>query len=290
MRDYNEFIETKKRFEASTPNVIYPITYQEWLTLPHEFKASALFVTFFEQMLLAAKKFSSPNIVQEDVISALMFKLIQVVDTVQKDAKKYTTAYLYTIAKNALIDYNRVISNKNYWENTQSNIQVNSNDMDDTEYDIFDSLCTPDSEQDPLMLKSIAETGRKLMILLNSNNDTIIKVIEYLLGQKKTLSKNVKRDLPTILSELREFFSEQASYYKDIRLDCDTFEDVINNKELINSCTVVLEDGTEAVWLGDMDVYKNGAIRYKFISEQSIHTIPKSRAITLKVINVEAIE
>lgn len=112
-----EFVKTKKLFEEATPDIKYPLSYAEWIQLPEKYKASALYVTFYQQIITAAGKTHNPNTSETDIISYVNMVLVQKLDDIKNDPKKYTPAFIYTLARNAAVDVTRLKSNFSIFTN-----------------------------------------------------------------------------------------------------------------------------------------------------------------------------
>ena len=133
-----ELYATKQRYQEATPDVVYPITYAEWKKLPEEYKASALFVTFFDAIAKAVNKRSYVSISGSDVISAIMSTLLtRSIKTIENDPKTYTAAYISRITQNAIIDCDKRDPEKQISALSMSNLR---DDMFGEEYDYFDTI------------------------------------------------------------------------------------------------------------------------------------------------------
>ena len=287
---YSEFERTKRIYEAATPDVRYPLTYEEWLELPDELKPSALYVTFYKPIIATVIKMNMWQVSEPDIISKIMLRFMDLTEYIETNPVAYKSTTICQWVKQAIIEENRDGNRTRSKLKPEmiSNIYIE----DDVEIDMFDN--TPsDTENDPLIKKALDETRELLIQLIASKDADLLRAIMLILtdkqqnGKKKKIPVDFRRKYPSVLAELRKMFAKQASYYYDIHLDCDTFQDVINNEDLINSATVLLKDGTEAVYYGEKDIKGNHSIRYTFLTKQGIHYEYFTKAIELKVIDVE---
>ena len=227
---------------------------------------------------------------EPDMISKIMLRFMDLTEYIETNPKAYKSTTICQWVKQAIIEENRDGNRTRSKLKPEmiSNIYIE----DDVEIDMFDN--TPaDTENDPLIKKALDETRELLIQLIASKDSDLLRAIMLILtdkqqnGKKKKIPVDFRRKYPSVLAELRKMFAKQASYYYDIHLDCDTFQDVINNEDLINSATVLLKDGTEAVYYGEKDIKGNHSIRYTFLTKQGIHYEYFTKAIELKVIDVE---
>lgn len=286
---YLEFKKTKKLYEEATPDVNYPVTYAEWLQLPDEHKPSAFFVSFYEPIMCAVRKYDYLEINEPDMISVITTRIFKEMEHIKSDPKKYNSNMAVTMAVSSMVEYDRGYNHRRSSGTLNMSTNIGVNPISDEEYNMYDYTPT-NEEYEPLPNKALQETREMMYEMIASNDKDLLKMIDILIENKR-IPDNFKRKYPAMAAELRKKFAKQASYFHDIHLDCETFEDVINNEDLIRSCTVILEDGTEAVWFaGDKAVYKNGTTRYTLLTKNDVRYIPTSRAIKLKVIDVEAID
>ena len=268
-----ELYATKQRYQEATPDVIYPITYAEWKKLPEDYKASALFVTFFDAIAKAVNKRSYVTISGSDVISAIMSTLLtRVVKTIENNPKTYTAAYMSRITQNAIIDCDKCDPEKKMLAMSMSNIGY---DTSGVEYDFFDTIA------DDYISRTVSH-----VIWENWDNlsNEAQNYITHVLQDRKIPAAD-KKQLNKTLSELRTLLEAPASLI-DIHLDCDTFEDVLSTEDLIEEATVIMPDGTEAYYYGDKKYLKNGSVKYIFIGENSNYCLTEKVSRPLKVVNV----
>ena len=279
-----EFVKTKKLFEGATPNVKYPLSYAEWMQLPDQYKASALYVTFYQQIVTAANWSYNPNISETDTISFINMALMQRLDDIKGDPKKYTPAYIYTLARNAAVDVTRL---KNNYSIFTSQDFANSLDYFYEKYDDELYEIVPD-ETDPVIAAALDAINLKMLEL---EKDTHLRAaIRYVVGKQKKLGKAHQSRYPQMLAKLREIFKEYRHLF-DIELDCTTFEDVINNDELIDYAIVKLPNGENGIYDGEKTTLRNGAVFYHFITINNEDIVLNSKAVrSLRVVDIKPID
>lgn len=285
----SEFAKTKKLFEEATPGIRYPLTFAEWKNLPDNLKPSALFVTFYKPIIAVALKMDNIRLSEQDKITSIMHRFIKVIKYIENNPNMYKPSIICEWVKQAFTEYDRCRSEakKTGIAKTISNIQICEKRNGEIEADIYETIPSND-DSDLLITKALSETRTILLKLSTSQDKDLLKALSILLsdGEKK-VPTNFRHKYPMILAKLRKLLAEPASYYYDIHIDCDTFQDVINNEDIIASATVILQDGTEAVYYGEKANTGNNAIRYKFISKKGVHHVCFTKALNLKVIDVE---
>ena len=285
----SEFAKTKKLFEEATPDIRYPLTFAEWKNLPDNLKPSALFVTFYKPIIAVALKMDNIRLSEQDKITSIMHRFIKVIKYIENNPNMYKPSIICEWVKQAFTEYDRCRSEakKMGISKTISNIQICEKRNEEIEADIYETIpCNDDS--DLLITKALSETRAILLKLSTSQDKDLLRALSILLSDgKKKVPTNFRRKYPMILAKLRKLLAEPASYYYDIHIDCDTFQDVINNEDIIASATVILSDGTEAVYYGEKDITGNNAIKYKFISKKGVHHVCFTKVLNLKVIDVE---
>lgn len=193
-----EFFETKKLF-AEAMNWKEPLSYEQWLDMPDDFKVGALFVQFFPEVTLAYHKTKTAAASDIDCLEECMMYLMKNVyglglremklngipkfdvNRTKITEKAFNPKYIYRICYNAMycksVD---VIKNpSSAVNNEQSNIIPCGEDS----VDLFDLVESKNGDIHDQLLKD-AFTD-----LLCSVDDDTKAVIEYLLtGQWKKLN------------------------------------------------------------------------------------------------------
>ena len=281
-----EFVKTKKLFEGATPDIKYPLSYAEWIQLPEKYKASALYVTFYQQIITAAGKTHNPNTSETDIISYINMVLVQKLDDIKNDPKKYTPAFIYTLARNAAVDVTRLKSNFSIFTN-ETEVLNNSLDYfyEKCEDDLYNIL--PD-EADPVIAAALDAINLKMLEI--ENDPHLRAAMRYIVGKQKKLGKSHQSRYPQTLAKLRAIFKEYR-YLFDIELDCNTFEDVVNNDELIDYAIVKLPNGENGIYDGEKTKLRNGAVFYHFITMDNEDVVLSSKQVnSLRVVDIKPID
>ena len=279
-----QFNKTKKVYMAAMPNVNFPITYTEWMELPDNLKEAALFVNFMPVIINIVSKNNTQFTCEEDMISAITYALTtSAVNNIKGHPEKFTNAYMGTVIDHAIIYYfRRLYFPTRFNSDNISNIQVDENNH---EYDIFETLIDSDdfgkksalSKVEQIINSHIAELDPDTMSLING------------LLKKNKIPAYIRNKAPEIMADLRKLLAEPASYFTDITVDCETFEDVIICEDLIESATVVMSDGKLAVYVGEKRIKRYRSIEYVFMGEDQDYIVPRNIARDLKVVSIETL-
>lgn len=203
----NQFKETLNHFKPALVELDYS-TYWEWMLIPDDLKAIALYVQFYDEITLAWYKTQKPFIEEDIAVSTLMQYLIKNVDIIESDRKRFTPNYVYKIAFNAFYPLGRIQRDINYFYNEHAGCsELLKNKSDDwtenfdsdnsayLEHAFVDKLITSDTYFDDSVDDEIWN------IIKSLDNDTK-RVIEYLLGGRK-LGKKLSAKIPTVIADLR---------------------------------------------------------------------------------------
>lgn len=97
----NTFYETKKLF---TDYIQYtkPLSYVQWLSLNDDHKAAALYVQFFNEIVLAWNKAKSYDGDDEEAVETVLQYLIKNVEIIKKNPDRFKASYIYRVAYNCL--------------------------------------------------------------------------------------------------------------------------------------------------------------------------------------------
>ena len=80
-----------------------PLSYDDWVKLPDEHKAAALFVQFYQEILSAWNRcYSSTAISDDSAVSIILQYLQKNVNKIVNDRNRYSCEYVYTVAHNCL--------------------------------------------------------------------------------------------------------------------------------------------------------------------------------------------
>lgn len=144
----NTFYETKNLFK----NYIQynkPLSYVKWLALNDDHKAAALFVQFFNEILLAWNKAKSYDGDDEEAVETVLQYLIKNVEIIKKNPSRYKANYIYRVAYNCL--YCICHDRKCDKERREYEIYAIQCDSDGQEYNLLDTfVCNSGSIEDAL--------------------------------------------------------------------------------------------------------------------------------------------
>ena len=175
-----------------------PLSYSEWLSLDDENKAAALYVRFFNEIVLAWMKAKSFYGSEEEGVETVLQYLCKNVPIIKNEPKRYNERYIYRVAYNCMycICHDRKID-KDRFENETSNLVVN--DEDDTVIDLFDKAVMDDPIE-PDMIRD------DFWSIIEDLGEDTCKVAEDLINGKKinmTSAKNSKiiANLKTALND-----------------------------------------------------------------------------------------
>ena len=115
----NQFAMTKELFDNATTAYAYPLTYESWMAIPADLKCAALFVNFYDQIILAWQKQKTYFLEDEDAVSVVIQYLLKNVEKIEADASRFKSAYIFTVATNAIIGFTRPIPRQEYYNNYQ---------------------------------------------------------------------------------------------------------------------------------------------------------------------------
>lgn len=138
----NQFRETRKIYSEFL-QYTKPLSYVEWVSLPEDNKAAALFVQFFDQIELAWYKAKSFFTSEEDGVYTVMQYLMKNVQIIKENPNRFTPKYIYRVAYNCLycICHDPIVE-RIRWETTVSNIVP----TDEGDLDLFDTTVSVHSE------------------------------------------------------------------------------------------------------------------------------------------------
>lgn len=145
MTNKNEFSDTYNFFNDTFRGlgVAFPVSLEVWQTIPDDLKSAALFVNFYQQILMAYNRLKTPASVDAECVSEVLMYLQKNVRKIMDDPHRYTPAYIYRVSYNclmgpAVLTYTSKTGVNGYFYNTVPNI-ING---DDGELDLFDAICT----------------------------------------------------------------------------------------------------------------------------------------------------
>lgn len=269
-----QFTETRDRFIEATGD-IYPLSYNEWMILPTDFKAAALYVNFFEQITLAWEKAKADFVPDSQGVSTVLQYLMENVPIIMKDAKKFTPNYIYRVAYNCMGCLRRIKRDIEEYDNTTDRYVL----MNDREVDLFDMLV---SNVD--IFEDIFTTCRnnKLWSLIDNLDDKLKKHITYLIELKTDCSK-LSLNKKKVVNQLRELMLE----HDIISHSQLKFGHILDMNNDIESATVVMPDGKSAIYFNEMVTAPDGTTKVVFFGDEHDYVIPLDDAVELQVVELE---
>lgn len=135
----NTFYETKKLF---TDYIQYtkPLSYVQWLALNDDHKAAALYVQFFNEILLAWNKAKSYDGDDDEAVETVLQYLIKNTEILKKNPDRFKASYIYRVAYNCL--YCICHDRKCDKERREFEIPAIQCDDDGDEYNMLDTFVT----------------------------------------------------------------------------------------------------------------------------------------------------
>jgi len=208
----NTFAETRNLFTMYV-GYVRPLSYDEWKALPDSHKSAALFVQFYDEITLAWYKLKTTYsyVPDEDGVSTMCQYLEKNVSRILADPKKFSPAYIYTVAYNCLycITHDKV----NLWERNKTEISNITYSDNGDELDLFDTVADTKSAEDA----SEEESFKKMFwqVIEDSSLETQ-KVVNYLINGE-SLNKKRANSPDYNFDTLR-----------DVRVKLDQVEGIVN--------------------------------------------------------------
>ena len=208
MKTVSQFHQTRKMFEDAC-KCNESLSYDDWMKMPDEYKAAALYIVFFDQVTLAWARLRTPAAIEEDCVSEVLIYLQKNVAKIKDSPERFTPGYIYRVCYNCIycksVDpYSGQTASTSWYNNTCSNIMNGPEDS----FDLFDltesrsSANYPESE-----VEHTAETSwfwDRVKCIPNG-----LEVAEELLGGKKNPSVS-KQARTLAISQLRDLMVEYA--------------------------------------------------------------------------------
>lgn len=198
-----QFYETRSLFRSYI-NYTSPYSFDQWNSLPEDHKAAALYVQYFDQIILAWFKAKLPTATDEEGVETVCQYLLKNVPIIEKYPKRFTPAYIYKVAYNC-------IACINYGQKSFDKLKLEMSDVvdmgDGTLGSLFDHI---DDTKSKIDIEDKYDRAR-FWALIESDED-VKTVVDNILNSKK-FPRNFKEDRKEeALKKLREVLSE----YKDI--------------------------------------------------------------------------
>ena len=181
-------------------------TYWDWMVLPERMKAPALYVKFFDSILIAWIKLHEDFMSEEDNVSEVLQYLMKNVDKIKGNRQKYNGAYIYRIAFNCICARRRIQRDIDWYFNRRSDIDMiqTSEHMysDDPDGEAFtiDRMFVVDNEIEEIEYES------SFWEVVNTCTKEEKRLLEYFLGGKP-VGKKITARQEVIIAELRVKFS-----------------------------------------------------------------------------------
>lgn len=142
------FYETRAMFRSYL-NYTQPLSYDQWMELPEDRKAAALFVQFFKEITMAWYRVRSFYTLEEDGVSTVLQYLMKNTPIIESDPKRFSAKYIYRVAYNCLycICHDYKCDRERYDKEISNITQVG-----DDELDLFDTVISHE-DMDSILLK-----------------------------------------------------------------------------------------------------------------------------------------
>lgn len=195
------FFDTLVMFKKYLDNPA-PYSYEQWRLFPEEQKTAALYVNFYNEIILAYRKNCSKYATEEDCVSRLCQYLNRNVPHIIREPNRYNEAYIYTVATNSIntLTHSTRVSKhtKFFYDNV---FTEGYSTPDDRALNIFDIL--PDENND-VWLRLFASKIPELEKQLTPQE---YRVAEYIMYERR-LPKRLARKYEPILASIRVKFNE----------------------------------------------------------------------------------
>lgn len=196
----NQFQLTREMFTEAMTAYQFPMSYEEWMNVPDDYKCAALFINFYDTITLAWQKQKVYFLEDEDAVSMIIQYLLKNVDKIKADSKRYKGAYIFTVAARAIIGFVRPMARQEYYDNYQGQY---FDTPDGGEKDIFeileDKIDRFDQEKFCSIIASLSGDEFELAM-------TIISA--------KPLTKKEMDKYAEVYDKLREAFAEYQEIYE----------------------------------------------------------------------------
>lgn len=214
----NPFIETKNLF-TSYLNYTEPLTFDQWLATPDDYKAAVLYLQFFDPITLAWYKADSlQRGCPEDGVSTVLQYLQKNVPIIVAAPKKFTPNYIYRVAYNCLYCICHDIQrDKDRFQYEISNIVISG----DSELDLCDMVPTYDEDH------SVSAARAKIWEIVAELGPTAEFVVSELLDDREitrkrrtTLSctevRNIRSNFEVYREQVLSQLRERLGKYQDV--------------------------------------------------------------------------
>lgn len=274
------FTKAKRMFDAAIraeygKAVNASTSYDEWIQLPDDLKAAALFVIFYDKITLVRIKTYIHTVSDDDAVSMVCDKLVSITPKIVEDARMFSPSFMYTAIKNVLGEPLRqkkyrmvnILDSRAFYSDDDSDpvpydVRIDTAAMvDDSMTDTIDILMTWDSltDEQKEMVKALLRNDRRSS------------------GLSRHFQKKAIRDLQKIFADFKNGESAPEKL---------TFGDVYERDDFVECADVVMPDGNIAQYYG-MTEGDEDHIRIIFIGAYRDYKISIKRAAKLEVTNVD---
>lgn len=275
MKNQNQFEATKTMFVSALDGYISGgnISYGEWMGIPDDLKAIALYVQFYDSITLAWAKTRCTYITDDEEVSVLLQYIQKNVDKIKNDQKRYTGPYMYTVGYKCMGSLRRKSNEQTRYNMTSSRYTTNESGE---EIDILEKYV---KEDDPEVIdKTIM---KDFWASMDKQPKIMQEVIESMVNGTRSLVK--KPEKMEILNHLRTTFSEYRQLYLNTEM---TFQSVYNVDDNVSSAVVEMEDGELAVYYGQKGSLHE-ELYIEFFGAKKDYIIPYETAKNFRVIDVQ---
>lgn len=194
----NSFYDTKNLFK----NYIQynkPLSYDQWLALDDDHKAAALYVQFFDEIILAWNKAKSYDGDDEEAVETVLQYLIKNVNILKDQPKRFTARYIYRVAYNCL--YCICHDRKCDKDRREFEVKAIQCDSEGKEYNLLDTFVSDKGTVD-------YEINRRVFWAIIENLDIdSAKLVDEIL-KTGALPKNTTAKTQKLVAELRIKFAD----------------------------------------------------------------------------------
>lgn len=204
------FNDTKVMF-ISYLNYKEPLSFTDWSRLGLSDQVAALYVQFYDQIMMAwyrTKSFYTP---EEDGVTTILQYLNKNAPIIEKNPKRFTTSYIYKVAFNCLYCICHDLQKpRSVWENECSNIV--SHDGDET--DLFATLLGHDSEIDAYIdfRENPEDVKDRFWYMIEHEGKDVIRFVDCMLSGEP-LPKRVAARSDRILETLQAKLADYKEYF-----------------------------------------------------------------------------
>ena len=170
------FTVTRNSF-AEYINYTKPLSFDEWVALPDDYKAAALYCQFYSEVTLVWYKLFRNYVPEEDALEVVIQYFMKNVDILKEHPDRFNKSYMYRVVYNCIgCLTNRESKQKSVYDNECNISELPGFDED---HDIFDTMLgstVDDYDAD--------ENRNRFWQLIESKGRETVIVVAELLGEK----------------------------------------------------------------------------------------------------------